>query len=584
MVKSKIAEKLLRILNKEITKVEIEIPNYTEDNPSYEVTLKNISEDITALENNNLSLSLPVYVEGYVAVIIIFTNQTAMKSSKVKTILNNAKIKYEYSIIPAIAAQVTDDQINQLAQLAEVTTIEFDDYVSADLDTARKWFEVDKSVKHFGVTGHVGRLKPFTKADNVIAILDTGIDINHVDLGSGKVIGWHDEITPGSTTPYDDNGHGTHVASTAAGLGKAIWSYRGVAYGSALVGVKVLNATGFGTYSQIISGMQWCILNKIAYGIRVINMSLSGDPNEAVRAVASEAVKNGIVMVCSAGNNGPGFIPIGSPGDTPEVITVGAMSDVGQGGYFLTDFSSRGPGYNGVIKPDIVGPGYNITAAKAGTTNQYTTLSGTSMSTPFVSGVVALMLALNETLTPAQIKTTLQKTAQPWGSPIPNNDYGFGRIQPFTALNAVCRIKEVDSRPMWSSHCSFNYDNFCDVSTKCEEPNIPWEQPQHYAINKTIAEPYVNDWYDFFVDKIGYPVGITVLSNTLGSNINVFVYNSNFELIASSTETNRQDTITFIPVYLGKYLIKITRVTGVTVNYQLDLSVFGNNFNWYRTN
>ena len=91
------------------------------------------------------------------------------------------------------------------------------------------------------------------------------------------------------------------------------------------------------------------------------------------------------------------------------------MADVGQNGYFLVDSSSRGPVVNGRIKPDIVAPGYNITAAKAGTTNQYTTMTGTSMATPFVSGVVALMLDRCSDLTPAEVKTIIARTAQPWG-------------------------------------------------------------------------------------------------------------------------------------------------------------------------
>lgn len=579
MISNKITEKLSKILSKEITQIELSIPSFD----------SKISSDSDSSMEEKIKLKashliLPVTVDGLIPIIILFSSFEAMKSEGVKAALLGAKINYEFDIIPAIAANAGEGQILKLSELGQVKQIGFDDYVTATLDTARKWFEVDKSVKTFHLTGHESRSKDFTKKDNVIAILDTGIDINHVDLGSGKVIGWHDEINPSSTTPYDDNGHGTHVASIAAGLGKAIWDYRGVAFGAALVGVKVLDATGHGSYSQIIAGIQWCVNNKNTFGIRVINMSLGGSSDTAVKAAVTVAVNTGIVVVCAAGNDGPSLNTIGSPGDTLSAITVGNMSDVGQGGYFLVPSSSRGPVNISSVKPDICAPGYFITAAKAGTINQYTTMTGTSMASPFVAGVVALMLDANSSLTPSEIKNILIETANTWGNIRPNNDYGYGKLETFDALRRVCKLR--------GSRCSHPCDpGFMEEKDSCLYAHPAYVtpcknplQPEHFSVSGTITDPTSSDWYEVYVTKLGYPLAITLLTTTPNTDVNLYLYDANYSLISSSTFPTRQDTISFIPTAYGKYLIRVYRNTGTTVNYQLDLSVFGKNFRWFETN
>lgn len=583
MVTNKISEQLLKIINNEITEIEFQKPNFTEDN-LLNVSIKE-TEAHTEKSMDSI-ISLPVIIDGYIPVIILFRNFSDMNSENIKNILAEDKIKYEYTLIPGIAASLTIKQIIELSMLSEVEIISFDGYVTATLDTARKWFGVNKAVETFHLTGNKDKPKTFTKEDSVIAILDTGIDINHVDLGSGKVIGWHDEINPASTTPYDDNGHGTHVASIAAGLGKAIWDYRGVALGAALVGVKVLNAAGFGSYSQIIAGIQWCVANKSNYGIRIINMSLGGPSDVALRAATTAAVNNGIVVLCAAGNSGPGLGTIGSPGDTPAAITVGNMSDVGQGGFFLIPSSSRGPIFDGSIKPDLCGPGYIITAAKAGTTNQYTAKTGTSMSTPFVAGVVALMLDANSSLTPSQIKRILTETAELWGDTKPNNDYGYGKLMAFEALARVCRLR---GSKCFKPPCSC--DNKCCVPKANKPPqNNPLPPmcplyPNHFSISNTISTPNSSDWYEFYVTRLGFPVAITLLtlSPVPPNDVDIYVFDSNYNTVASAVSSTRQDTVYFFPTHYGKYLIRVSRFAGTSVRYQLDLSVFGNNFRLFES-
>lgn len=106
----------------------------------------------------------------------------------------------------------------------------------------------------------------------VVAVIDTGIDPAHVDLDGGKVIAWNDWVN-GRTTPYDDHGHGTHVAGIIAGTGEGNPAYMGVAPGAALVGLKVLNSSGSGALSNVAAAVDWAVTNKDTYNIRVISMS-----------------------------------------------------------------------------------------------------------------------------------------------------------------------------------------------------------------------------------------------------------------------------------------------------------------------
>ncbi len=234
----------------------------------------------------------------------------------------------------------------------------------------------------------------------------------------------------------DPNGHGTHVSSIIASSSIApTGRYQGVAPGINLVSVKVLNGEGAGRYFDVISGIQWVVSHRLQYGIRVINLSLSGTPqshywddplNQAVMA----AWASGIVVVAAAGNSGPGAMTIGVPGNVPYVITVGAVTDnyrpFETEQYSLATFSSAGPTYEGFPKPDVVAMGGHIRAYAPdnGTLAarypqwvdaQYRdlTISGTSQAAAVTSGVVALMLEANPLLKPDDVKCRLMSSARP---------------------------------------------------------------------------------------------------------------------------------------------------------------------------
>lgn len=214
----------------------------------------------------------------------------------------------------------------------------------------------------------------------VIAILDTGIDNTHVDLDGGKVIGWRDFVNQ-TQNPYDDHGHGTMVASVAAGTGEGDPGIEvGFAPGAALVGIKVTDSTGYYTIEDLVDGINWAVAYRSVYGIKIINISLvsygdSPDKIAAVNTAITNAINAGIAVVVVAGNNGPEYGTMNQLAACDNSIVVGSMADPYEGGLYPSLFSSRGTGTTG---PFIMAPGQNIRAAKANSTSGYVTNSGTS--------------------------------------------------------------------------------------------------------------------------------------------------------------------------------------------------------------
>jgi len=261
-----------------------------------------------------------------------------------------------------------------------------------------------------------------------IGIMDTGIDYLHPALGHAafpniKVVGGYDFVN-NDADPMDDNGHGTHVAGICAGdYGTTL---HGVAYKARLWAFKVLDAQGMGYYSWIIAGIEKAMNPyndpSIPSPIKVLNFSLgtdvsfypsnpSGDP---LAQAVNNAVSSGIVCAVAAGNLGPYYAAIGSPGVARGAITVGATTN----GDTIAGFSSRGPekytwGLGTGFKPDVVAPGVNIKSAKLG--GGYISYSGTSMATPQVTGAAALLLQLHPDWTPGRIKAVLMETARDIG-------------------------------------------------------------------------------------------------------------------------------------------------------------------------
>ena len=295
----------------------------------------------------------------------------------------------------------------------------------------------------------LGLQESWTGKGVTVAVIDSGLEMS--SEFQGRVKAFYD-FTNGkaqSTSPFDDYGHGTHVAGTIAGNGALSTNktYHGLAVNVQLVVLKVLDGTGAGYTSDVVRAIDFAVANKSKFGIDVINLSLghpiyepaSTDP--LVQAV-ERASKAGIVVLAAAGNNGinpttgqPGYAGINSPGNAPSAITVGAVSTsntVTRKDDRIPDYSSSGPTwYDALVKPDLLAPGHRIIAVGAKKSTIYTQypelrapdtdyirLSGTSMATAVGSGVVALMIEAHRAahpytpgLTPNMVKAMLQYSA-----------------------------------------------------------------------------------------------------------------------------------------------------------------------------
>lgn len=214
----------------------------------------------------------------------------------------------------------------------------------------------------------------YTKGAKIrVAVIDTGIDNKHPDL-AGQVDGGYNAITKSHSGWRDDQGHGTHVAGTIAALKNGV-GVVGVAPEARLYSVKVLDADGSGSLSDVIDGIIWAAENKM----HVANMSLgSAFPSETMQRALRYAKAVGVIVVAAAGNSGGA---VGYPGAYPEVIGVSASDWENR----LAAFSSRGP------EVDLIAPGVHIVSTKMG--GGYVSYSGTSMAAPHVAGAVALAMS-----------------------------------------------------------------------------------------------------------------------------------------------------------------------------------------------
>lgn len=224
------------------------------------------------------------------------------------------------------------------------------------------------------------------------------------------------DFVNGRIKPYDDNGHGTHVlgiigGSGAAGKGKI----QGIAPKCGLIPIKVLDKKGNGSKENVLRAFQWILKNRENYNIRIVNISVGTTRREGhedlIQAV-EEVWDAGLVVVAAAGNMGPGRCSITAPGSSRKIITVGS-SDMLMKNHRI---SGRGPTKECISKPDIVAPGNEImSCTNSDSLFPYIARSGTSMSTPIVSGGIALLLEKYPQMTNLEVKKKLWKTAKDLG-------------------------------------------------------------------------------------------------------------------------------------------------------------------------
>ena len=345
---------------------------------------------------------------------------------------------HELAIINAVAVELNQAQLSQLQQKL---TLKVTNNHKVELAGGRAWGKrkwQPKSVVNTLIDASAAHNAYNFGDDVTIGFLDTGLNqlsgLSTDLYGRDKAWGTYDAVN-NSVSNYDDeaSGHGTHVASIAGNSDYDVYgNFYGVAPNASLVGIKAFDAQGRATYADVIRGIDWALQVKDQINLRVLNMSFSGpvrshywdDPlNQAVM----KAWQAGIVVVASAGNTGPEPMTIGVPGNVPYIITVGAMTDSYTDGSTFDDklatFSSAGPTVEAFVKPEIVAPGGHLSGLMSYDSQivqdhpefhdggRYFEMSGTSQAAGVVSGVVALMLTQDPTLTPDEVKCRLMDSA-----------------------------------------------------------------------------------------------------------------------------------------------------------------------------
>lgn len=265
-----------------------------------------------------------------------------------------------------------------------------------------------------------------------VAVMDTGVFL-HPDYGK-RVIGFADMVNR-KREPYDDCGHGSHVCGIIGGSGVlSDGQFCGMAPRCNLIAVKVLDRKGNGYATDVLAGIDWLLNRKDALGIRIVNISVGSggkkklsEDSALVRGV-NRAWDAGLVVVVAAGNNGPGRMTITTPGISRKVITVGCSDDDQEilvGGKRMVDYSGRGPTAECICKPDVIAPGKTIISC-ASRNGKYAMKSGTSMSTPIVSGAIALLLEKYPDMTNRDVKLRLMESSRNLG--LPKNQQGWGML------------------------------------------------------------------------------------------------------------------------------------------------------------
>lgn len=302
--------------------------------------------------------------------------------------------------------QAVDSAGPAAAAAGDIERIWLDDKVEANLDESLPLIGADQA-HAAGVDG----------SGVVVAVLDTGIDAGHPDLVDQVLDS--ESFVPG-VDPTDGHGHGTHVAGTIAGTGAASGGqYLGVAHGADLLVGKVLNDGGRGQASWTIAGMEWAVDN----GADIVNLSLGSSATDGTdpqsMALNQLSASSGTLFVAAAGNSGRfgNDFTVGSPAAADAALAVANFDKSDR----RSDSSSRGPRVGDhAIKPEIAGPGVGIAAARAAGTDLgspvddfYTRVSGTSMATPHVAGVAAMLAQQHPDWPGEQLKDVLTSTAQP---------------------------------------------------------------------------------------------------------------------------------------------------------------------------
>ncbi|MCD4682599.1 MAG: S8 family serine peptidase, partial [Bacteroidales bacterium] len=533
----------------------------------------------------------------------------AFRDETQKDILNFIEAKMQYKqarlirslwITNTVTCVATKDVIDELAIRSDIDRIDWDEdrkmLINDNIPGSDNpgdplgGKEITWNVTHLNVTD-VWALG-FDGTGVIVGVLDTGVNYNHLDLQDHM---WTDpgypnhgyDFTNNDNDPMDDHGHGTHCAGTVAGDGTA-GSQTGMAPEATIIALKVLDAGGSGNESDVWAAIQFIVDNNGD----VISMSLGwqhswGPDRVSWRNSFDNALAAGVISAVAAGNEGDqqGSYPIPdnvrTPGDCPppwlnpdQTLTGGTSGVVCIGATDISDnaasFTSEGPvtweainpfndysypSQMGLIRPDVAAPGVNIKSLSYSSNTGYADgWSGTSMATPAVAGVMALMLDKNPNLTPIEINMALETTALDLGSSGKDNIFGAGRINGLAAVNAV-----PGPGPVYNAHTidDSNGNNNGEVEAgesillSLEMINNSTSANNNVTVNISTASPFVTitdntEYYGNFVigqikninDGFAFDVatgtpGVEDIQFAVEATNGLMTWNSQFSIITS---------------------------------------------------
>jgi len=435
------------------------------------------------------------------------------------------RIKAEHPLIDALAADVHRDDVKELANHPWVLALSSDATVSAGAvstppigttpdSTLSMRSAVTSTLRETLGLARVATSTSLTGSTGIgVAIIDSGIAPNQ-DF-KGRITGFYDFTRGGiPTEPFDDYGHGTHIAALVGSSGiQSNYDLQGIAPSVHLIGLKVLDGTGQGSTSNVIKALEYVTANHAHLNVQIVNLSL-GHPifapakdDPLVQAV-ERAAASGLIVVASAGNFGEkasngqsGYTGITSPGNAPSAITVGAaqtQNTITRDDDSVATFSSRGPTwYDGYAKPNVVAPGRQLPADTTVTSYLYKLLtgdrvtanngqpllrlSGTSMAAGVTSGVVALILDAHNrsgyhrqtALTPNLVKAILEFSAISVAG-ADSLTQGAGSINAAGAISLASGINTADALNAYWLHTSVPGFNMIGTQQVAWGQNIVW--------------------------------------------------------------------------------------------------------------
>ena len=371
-----------------------------------DIKVNNLNLDIPT--QSNIKLDNPEFTnktsDNKIPVIIVYKNnrgQLQAQSDRNKLIHDKGgKVKHEFSIINGVAAELPENAIEAISKNKDVL------YIQPDIEVFAHDQEITWGVQKVNALA----VHTSTKGAGVkIAILDSGIDYTHPDLDDNYQGGF--DFVNYDNDPMDDYGHGTKVAGIIAAEDNN-FGILGVAPEASIYGVKVLSSGGSGSTSNVIRGIEWAVENDMD----IISMSLGGTSGYyAYETAINNAYNSGVLLIASAGNYGSTATDnVAYPAKYNSVIAVSAIYENNN----LCSFSSVGPAV------ELTAPGYRLKTTAIG--GNYNFFSGTSAAAPFVSGVAALTMAQNPTLTNVEIRQKLLQNVVDLGTSGRDNKFGYG--------------------------------------------------------------------------------------------------------------------------------------------------------------